>query len=286
MHSSGFSKYKMLRAQSVSVSSLLTLLLFWFNISLSMAMSDTPDTEEKNWVPEVADARQDIQSSKAVIEEVKSKEPFVNIQQKRIWDFSDDEEPEVTDVDYLWLSDLFGFLAIIIEAALWVLPVLLLLYLYRYREYCLNLLQGRGFKRDQHEIPETLFGLDMRQKSLPDNIEDVARALWQDKNYREAVSLLYRGSLVSLFKQYKFELSPGATEQDCIRQIELSEKNKSHTQNAVVDYQYSQSRIERFKHLTGLWIEIAYAHRQPEESVFALVCNGWNQLFADNGGAQ
>lgn len=253
-------------------------------MSAAFAMSDEPVSEETDWVPEVAEARLDIQASRSVIEDVKSKEPFINVQQKKIWDISDEDESEEDfddETDSLWLTDLIGVLAMVVEAALWVIPVLLILYIYRYREYCLNLLQGKGFKRDQDIIPETLFGLDIREKSLPDNIEQEASLLWQHKKHRDAVSLLYRGSLASLFKQYKFELSPGATEQDCIRQIELSQQNETvgESQQAQDQETRSLQRIAHFKRLTNVWIETAYAHRVPAESAFLSVCNGWNQQF-------
>jgi len=253
---------------------------------VAFAMSDEPVSEETNWVPEVAEARQDIQASKSVIEDVKSKEPFINVQQKKIWDISDKDEDESEEdfddeTDSLWLTDLIGVIAMVVEAALWVIPVLLILYIYRYREYCVNLLQGKGFKRDQDVIPETLFGLDIREKSLPDNIEQEANLLWQQKKHRDAVSLLYRGSLASLFKQYKFELSPGATEQDCIRQIELSHHDEAVTEPQQAQDQTSRNlqRIAHFKRLTNVWVEIAYAHRVPADSAFVSVCTGWNQQF-------
>ena len=244
--------------------------------------------KKNNWRPEVAESRQDVQISKSVIEDIKSKEPFVNVQQERQWDFSQDDDEETDsdlNPDLLWLGELINFLAVIIEAAFWIIPLLVLLYLYRYRDVCINLVKGKGFKRTQTEIPDTLFGLDMRQKSLPDNIEKEAMQLWQDKKYREAVSLLYRGSLVSLFEQYRFELAPGATEQDCVRQIDVSEKNQQKTNkdlpadsNAV----NTQQRINHFKRLTNIWIDIAYAHRMPTEDRFRTVCDGWNESFSDN----
>ena len=100
------------------------------------------------------------------------------------------------------------------------------------------------------------------------------------------------GSLVSLFEQYRFELAPGATEQDCVRQVDLSEKNsqknnkphtnaKGHiaTDSKIVN---TQQRIKQFKLLTTLWIEIAYAHRMPAEDRFKAVCDGWNESFSEN----
>lgn len=242
-------------------------------------MSSADDKNHKNGRPEIADSRQDIQKSKSVITDIMSKAPFVNIKQEKIWNFEDENKEEELDInpDLEWLGVIIRFLSMIIEAALWLIPVVIIFYLYTYREYWLNLVQGNGFKKDQPDIPDTLFGLDIRQETMPDDIENSAIELWQHKEFRQAVSLLYRASLAALFRQYKFELPAGATEQDCIRQIELSKKIQTDEIPVITD-----PRITRFKDLTQIWINIAYAHRLPDDVNFNQICNGWNQCFSEN----
>ena len=197
------------------------------NSSVLLAMSDIDQAEKVDTAPAVSSERLDVENSKSLISEIKSKPPFVDKQHKKVWNFQDndkDEEESSSDVnpDLEWLTTLISFISMLVEAALWLIPLIVLFYLYKYRSYWLNLLQGKSFKPEVPDMPDTLFGLDIRQESLPDDIEQTARQLWQQKKYREAVSLLYRGSLVALFKQYHFELAPGATEQDCIRQISFA----------------------------------------------------------------
>ncbi len=228
--------------------------------------------------PEIADTRQDIQISRSVIKDIKSDKPFVNIEQERVWDFQKDKT-ESADPDLQWLTELINFVSMLIEAVLWFIPVVIIFYLYRYREYWLNLMQGSRVKQSRPELPEALFGLDIRQQSLPDDIENTALELWQQKQFREAVSLLYRGSLLALFKQYQFELPAGATEQDCIYQIELNAKKQS-ADSAYNESVFTDLSITRFKELTRLWISIAYAHQIPDETDFRNMCNDWNRYFA------
>jgi len=266
-------------------------LIFLVQVASVNAMSSDSELEQKDkekWRPNVRDTRADIEKSKTVITDIKAKEPFVNIVQEETWVFDKDkkekEDTEYNSDFYGMLSSMLGIVAMLVEAAFWIVPVVIVFFLYRYREYWLNLVQGKRSGESGQQLPETLFGLDIRQQSLPDNIEHAAQQLWQQGTYRDAVGLLYRASLSMLFKQYKFELSAGATEQDCIRRLELitrqTEKEvhpepqhePQHEQDAIV-------RLSHFKQLTALWIRIAYAHQRPSEADFRQVCDNWNQVF-------
>ncbi|RDH84004.1 MAG: hypothetical protein DIZ80_07670 [endosymbiont of Galathealinum brachiosum] len=252
---------------------------------LNHALADEVDSTDKvDKRPAVFSERKEIEESKSIINDIISNEPFTDIKEEKIWSFEETEKQEDIDVDpdLGWLSDAVRFISMIIEAALWLVPVLIIFYLYRYREYWLNLIQGNGLQKDEQVLPETLFGLDIRKESLPDDIEKVAQQLWQQNKYREAVSLLYRGSLSVLFKQYRFELPPGATEQDCIRQLQLNSRSGAEVEIHATDSAFVEERIERFTRLTNEWVSIAYAHRFPHDHVFSEICNDWNQYFSVN----
>ncbi|VAW57883.1 hypothetical protein MNBD_GAMMA11-1997 [hydrothermal vent metagenome] len=261
-------------------------LILTFQLASVYAMSDESEIREvdkKNWLPEIKDTRADIAQSKSVITDIKSKEPFINIQKEKKLVFNNrekkEEKPE-NEPDFGFLAGVFGLFAMLVEAMFWVIPIVVIFFLYRYREYWLGLIQGESRKEAAQPLPDTLFGLDIRQHSLPDNIEQAALQLWQQNKCREAVSLLYRGSLSSLFNQYRFELSAGATEQDCIRKLEFSEQqaeedirtNPQHITDIT-------ARISHFKQLTQVWIKVAYAHRLPDERTFRRLCENWNQRF-------
>ncbi|MCW8933541.1 MAG: hypothetical protein OQK98_02345 [Gammaproteobacteria bacterium] len=262
---------------------LLLVFMVSFILSTNAAFSDDViDQDVIDKRPDVSDNRKDIEESKAVIEEIMSNKPFVFIIEEKVWNFEKtQEEPEINP-DMAWLTGLVSFITMLIEALLWFVPVIVIFYLYRYREYWLNLIQGKKYKKDKTEIPETLFGLDIRQQSLPDDIENEAHLLWLKSQHREAVSLLYRGALASLFKQYRFDLAAGATEQDCIRQLEagspIINASNSETSQSVIN-----KRTIQFKKLTDIWVSVAYAHRLPDDHLFEEVCNNWNQFFSKHG---
>jgi len=242
------------------------------------AMADENDKDKSlNKRPELYHERKDINESEHIINDIISKQPFVNVQEEIVWDFAeeneqDDEETQAPP-DLTWLTGLVTFISMIIEAALWVAPLLAVFYLYRYRKYWLRLLRGESLSSEELLLPDTLFGLDIKRDSLPDDIENTARELWKNYKSREAVSLLYRGSIVRLFERYRYELPSGATEQDCIRYVEMQYK----TINQKNDNAARQ--IDRFRKITRTWIEIAYAHRLPDDDIFYELCEQWNQLF-------
>ncbi|VAW61752.1 hypothetical protein MNBD_GAMMA10-1238 [hydrothermal vent metagenome] len=247
---------------------------------------DVKTTEETDWVPALNDERVDIDESKTVITKIKSSEPFINIQKtKKLVSVKDENEEEEKDPDETADVDLlkviFGFFALLIEGIFWMVPVLIVFLLYYYREHWLHLIQGTRRQRKDEALPDTLFGLDLRRQSLPDDIEQAAHLLWQQKKCREAVSLLYRASLSALFGQYKFELSRGATEQDCLRLLEISERRLKTTTDADSrQLENMTHQVLHFKQLTQVWISLAYAHRLPNEATFDQVCGHWNLHFS------
>jgi len=242
------------------------------------AMADENDKEKSlNKRPELYHERKDINESEYIINDIISKQPFVNVQEEIVWNFAEedeqDDEETQTPPDLTWLTGFVAFISMIIEAALWITPLLAVFYLYRYRKYWLSLLRGESLKSEEILLPDTLFGLDIKRDSLPDDIENTARELWQNNKSREAVSLLYRGSIVRLFDRYRYDLPSGATEQDCIGYVEIQYK----TINQKNDNAARQ--IDRFRKITRIWIEIAYAHRLPGDDIFYELCDQWNQLF-------
>jgi len=262
----------------------ILLFMVLFIISLNSAYStEAKDEEPVDKRPDVSQNRNDIDESKTVIKEIMSNKPFVFITEEKVWNFETEEkdDPELNP-DMAWLTGLVSFITMLIEAGLWLVPVIVVFYLYRYRDYWLNLMQGKAFKNDNTDMPETLFGLDIRQESLPEDIEKAANLLWQESHHREAVSLLYRGALAALFKQYRFDLPAGATEHDCIRQLESSLVRENFSINENTQSALNQ-RTDQFKKLTHIWVSVAYAHRLPERDVFDEVCKNWNQYFSKDG---
>ncbi|VAW55662.1 hypothetical protein MNBD_GAMMA07-1743 [hydrothermal vent metagenome] len=235
-----------------------------------------------NTRPSVSNEKHEVNSAKKMVKAIKSKPPFVNMEEEKQWYLNDIEtkfefDPNTT-INVSWFSNVIKFFIILIEAALWLLPLLAIFYLYLYRKYWFNLMRDNETKPRKTPIPDTLFGLDITQETLPNDIEKTARHLWLNHKHREAVGLLYRGALFAMFKQHKFELPPGATEQDCVGQLILKLKQMP-LDEIVTPIHFNELQINQFQTLTDIWVSVAYAHRIPEDTVFNQLCLHWNQAF-------
>lgn len=93
--------------------------------------------------------------------------------------------------------------------------------------------------------------------------------LWQDGQPREALRLLYRGSLAGLATRHGLPVRPDATEDECLR---LAAAQLAHPE--LVGF---------FRRLTRAWQATAYAHRPPEESTARALCEEWPRHFATVG---
>jgi len=251
----------------------LKILFFLIAILIPVALFannvDAPLAEKKTL--------KNIEESSQVIKEIKSKAPFVNIQQERIWRFKDNgskNDKEEAPMELGWLTNTIAGISIIIEFILWVIPVLIALYLYKNRKTWLALIVPRKSNENNIVLPDTLFGLDMRLDNFPDNIELFAQELWSKNKKREAISLLYRGALIFVFSKNRFTLSRGATEQDCLRYLKNYNKSKDF-ENEFND----KVVLNRFSLITDFWVNIAYAHILPTNEEFCKINNGWNALF-------
>jgi hypothetical protein len=130
----------------------------------------------------------------------------------------------------------------------------------------MHLFQGERKSKDEYESPEVMFGMDVRPESLPQNIAEKARELWQSGQHRESLSLLYRGALVRLINNDKVKLQNSHTEGDVLR----------HAASKL-----NESKQNYLKSLTTQWQLIAYAHRSPSEFDMQNLFDHWISDFAN-----
>ncbi len=178
------------------------------------------------------------------------------------WDWFDDEDEEEEDRDIPdlgWLSSLAPVIKWLVIAVFigWLAWMLV-----RYRDEFNGLIGGR--RRGKDALPEVVMGMDIRPESLPEDIPDEARRLWQAGEFREALGLLYRGALSRLVNHRGLEISSGDTEADILR---------------IARSGLDQNGIQYLGSLTGAWQLIAYAHRQPEQQVFDQLVSDWSSRF-------
>ena len=119
-------------------------------------------------------------------------------------------------------------------------------------------------------IPETMFGMDVRKDSLPDNIGESAAKLWRDGDRRLSIALLYRGCLAQIIARGVI-LDASYTEMECV----------SATDSTTSD-RVDQPMREYFHELTQIWRRFAYGHIEPEfetaEPYFKRWPSVWEQL--------
>ncbi|MFC1664495.1 DUF4129 domain-containing protein [Pseudomonadota bacterium] len=165
-----------------------------------------------------------------------------------------------------WVQSIGRMLAHLFEVLLWVIPIIIIIYLVLYFKDK-NLYFRFYKKEDDYNPPISLFGLDMRDESLPDNVLGEVDRLWRLKKHRQSLSLLYRASLVRMMRTHQVEFAQGDTEGECLQKV----------RSAV-----AQDLATYFKKMTGAWITLAYGHQSPSSEMFDDLCRSWKQLNEDS----
>jgi hypothetical protein len=149
------------------------------------------------------------------------------------------------------------------EKAIWVLAaVVAVLALYYLRGFV-----PQWLARDtlRYRPPAALFGLDVTPESLPEDIAGAATALAGQGRAREALSLLYRGTLSALIHRHEIALVAGDTESDCLRAVQQKLPGQT------ADY---------FSTLVRAWQDVAWAARRPDAAGIDALCRQWGVHFA------
>ncbi len=132
------------------------------------------------------------------------------------------EKPEKLP-DVAWLKDIIGFLADALKYLGWGALIALIIY------FVYRALKNAGWlqlQRVRAPLPDTLFGLDVRPESLPDDVPGAARLLLQAGDVRGALALIYRASLIFLLQDGKIEIANGDTEGECLRRVQAGYTDK------------------------------------------------------------
>lgn len=140
-----------------------------------------------------------------------------------------------------------------------VLAAALIVLLYRHRD------AWRSRPPAARAIPATLFGLDVRPDSLPMDVAEAAGRLLAAGEFAAALSLLYRGALVSLIHAARVDFQPGDTEGDCRMRV------RGRIDTDAEHY---------FAELLNAWTLTAYAHTAPPAERLRDLCARWPRHFA------
>jgi Domain of unknown function (DUF4129) len=119
---------------------------------------------------------------------------------------------------------------------------------------------GRVLEMPSLPAARVVLGMAVSPESLPPDVPTVAWALWQQGQHQEALGLLYRGSISRVIELARVEIHESDTEGDCVRRVEQI--------GAVAHPDY-------FREITGLWIRLAYAGTDPQDTEVQRVCQRW-----------
>jgi len=181
-----------------------------------------------------------------------------------------DKEPQADGVPW-WVKRLISLAELLASGVRGVIYLLVLLaavavlvLIYRYRHLAF------GDRPAASRPPDTLFGLDLRPASLPEDIAGTALAELDAGRYAAALSLLYRGTLVALIRRQHIEFRAGDTEDVCLRRV-----------SGRID----APAASYFAQLLDAWKRTAYAETPPDAASARDLCRRWAQHFAAPGGA-
>jgi len=178
------------------------------------------------------------------------------------WRYRSEQRPAEPEVESPFWSGLGAVLGSIAEFAMWLLAAAaIVIALLAARRFLPGLLEAR---EDRYRPPDALFGLIVTPESLPEDLPAAAIDLVVRGRLREALSLLYRGALVSLMHVHHVALTEGRTEGDCLR----AARGVLATESA----QY-------FGRLVRVWQAAAYAGRMPDAGEAAELARAWAAHF-------
>jgi hypothetical protein len=246
--------------------------LFALGLSLSLVYYTPPvvadeatqsDSKGEYLAPERLPASASAEQIKAVM----SLDEFQKVRKEQEWQRKNKEEEEEIKPPNKMLnfgSDFQILVGTIVRTLLWISLIVLLVLLFVYRHKIIAMLKPNRPKPPAAPPPDVLFGMDIRPESLPDDIAGASRTLWEQGQYREALSLLYRGALMRLTRH------------------DLLEVHSSHTEGDILQLAKQQLAGQRLAWLTAVtlaWQEIAYAHRRPNDERIYPLFKDW-VLFA------
>lgn len=166
-----------------------------------------------------------------------------------------------------WLSALLSLLAGSIELILTAIVVALaILLIYRYRHWLAQFMPNAK-PLEIVDQPTSVFGLDITKETMPDNPAAKAQELWSQGQKRQALSLLYRGSLFNLVGKEHLTVHDSFTEGECVQQV------KKNAQPQTAAY---------FEQLTQNWQRLAYAGIMPPEASMQQLFDQWPEIFSES----
>ena len=158
--------------------------------------------------------------------------------------------------DLGWLRGVGYALAKAGEVLMWIAAGALLAYALWWASRMLP--RWRAAAPEPYRPPAALFGMDLAPENLPPDVGAAAAALAREGKLREALGLLYRGSLSELVHKRGVQLLASHTEGEAVRLAKLA----------------------YFGALVDAWQQCAYARRMPQAADVERLANDYKGAFA------
>ncbi len=175
-----------------------------------------------------------------------------------------DDEPGQPDANAeTWLRGLGRIAGLITEFGLWLGVAFILILLFATRASWLPYLRHTPMER---RAPRRVIldSGEITADQLPNDIPAAVRTLWADGQRREALSLLYRGSVFLAVDRLGVRVPRSATEGECVEAFSVQ------LGTPLVDY---------FRNVVAAWVWCAYAGRAPTDDVVERLCNDWRKFY-------
>lgn len=185
------------------------------------------------------------------------------------WRFRDDqpEAPSQPPVQYVGLGQWF---ATVLEYSLWVGLGIFIVIAGRWLLRAAPHWSARTKKPRPAPASATILqGQGAAVVSPNAGLAATAWQLWACGQPREALRLLYQGSLAALATHYALPVQTSATEDECLR--------------LAVARLADPELLSFFRQLTRAWQATAYAHRPPDAATAQALCAAWPRYFAAAG---
>ncbi len=170
--------------------------------------------------------------------------------------------------DNKWLFAIAEFFAKSARVLAWIGGTLLVLFLIYLIARHVGLKGWGGGK--SNDMPDVLFGLDVRPESLPDDISDAAGRLLAAGDVRGAVSLLYRAALVSLIQDGRIDIARGDTELEVVARV----------RRAYGSDTAGGAKPAYFASLVSVWQRVAYARETLVSADISALIAAWSAHFS------
>lgn len=219
--------------------------------------------------PAPAWAQTTARDPKHEIAEVLKGPGFPHVRETTSWQRRSADEPKKgPGWDLSWLRAVGYAFSKSAEVALWIAAAALILLAAWWAKRLLP--RAPGARRAPYRPPPSLFGMALAPETLPADLPGAVRALLAAGRVREALGLLYRGTLSALVHGHGIELRASDTEGEALARV------RAHGAAAPAQF---------FGELVAHWQSAAYARRLPPATEVERLLALYGERLAPPGGA-